>query len=900
MTWGAGVAFAHESPPPIDQSNSIGVEQTGCGADVLTSEEYPDPECGVADANTGDNAQVTGGQANITGQADLSVATGSAHHEETMDAFALGLIFAVAIGGDASAGATNMASSDNDLTLTNTLATGDATAGNSVSIVGDQTNDNSGSVLTVRFGSGVSAINQSNDLGVIADDNSAFANTGGNVQATGGQLNLTGQLALAGAQGSPGLALALGVGIAAGGDAVASAGNTSGHSDADEFNNAQDVTNDGTTGDAVAVNSVQVGTPAGTDSEASAFAQSNSNSGNAYTVAGVALLSFAGAFVTQFNDIMVGPSDNVAIANSGYNLQASGSQLNGNLQVAGAGAGGGWAGAVGLLGLAVAFGGDAEAMAANIADSGNTQTVSNTLVTGDATAQNFTGVVATQANLNEGNAGALDGLALIGIAIGGVVQYNGAYVEADDNYAEASTGYNAQIGGFQGNGTIQGAGAIASGGWAGALGALALADAGDATAAAANLAGSANDSTVTNDLETGNAKASNVVNLDVDQSNTNSGWAAGVTALDLFGVGVGFVSQSNVLIDDGSFNSAYSDSGSNVQGSLGQGNLTLQGGVALAGGGDAISVGLLAGAGAGDASASAGNDATSSNTQTVDNMATTGDATALNVNVVKADQANSNEGDGFQGNAIGIAAIVEVGVGIGVIGQSNYVEVDGFYNGAFANTGDNAQFSGPQVNITGQLALAGAQGGGALALGLIGAGAFGGDADSTAANTADSSSWQQVANNLTTGMANAINSLALTATQANTNAGNAAGVVLAEHPALDAGAISQSNGALVQQVGNVAVANSGENVQADGGQANVTVQIAADGSQAGGSAALALGGAVAVDGDATGASGNISVSDNTTLGTNDMTTGDATAINQVQVDVTQNNHNEGDATSVGL
>jgi hypothetical protein len=31
-----------------------------------------------------------------------------------------------------------------------------------------------------------------------------------------------------------------------------------------------------------------------------------------------------------------------------------------------------------------------------------------------------------------------------------------------------------------------------------------------------------------------------------------------------------------------------------------------------------------------------------------------------------------------------------------------------------------------------------------------------------------------------------------------------------------------------------------------------------------------------------------------------MTTGDATAINQVQVDVTQNNHNEGDATSVGL
>ena len=129
----------------------------------------------------------------------------------------------------------------------------------------------------------------------------------------------------------------------------------------------------------------------------------------------------------------------------------------------------------------------------------------------------------------------------------------------------------------------------------------------------------------------------------------------------------------------------------------------------------------------------------------------------------------------FQGNAIGIAAIVYAGVGIGVIGQSNYVEVDGFYNGAFANTGDNAQFSGPQVNITGQLALAGAQGGGALSLGLIGAGAFGGDADSAAANLADSSSWQQVANNLTTGIATAINSLSLTATQANSNAGNADG-----------------------------------------------------------------------------------------------------------------------------
>ena len=203
--------------------------------------------------------------------------------------------------------------------------------------------------------------------------------------------------------------------------------------------------------------------------------------------------------MTQVNELLVGPSNNDAYANTGYNLQASGPQLNGNLQLAGAGASGGWAGSVGLFGLALAFGGDGVAIAGNAADSGNSQTVSNTLTTGDATAQNFTGVVATQSNWNSGNAGALDPFALIGIGVGGIVQYNGAYVEADYNEAMASTGYNAQIGGFQGNGTIQGAGAIAGGGWAGALGAFALAKAGDATAIAANLAGSANDSTVTND-----------------------------------------------------------------------------------------------------------------------------------------------------------------------------------------------------------------------------------------------------------------------------------------------------------------------------------------------------------------------------------------------------------------
>ena len=160
----------------------------------------------------------------------------------------------------------------------------------------------------------------------------------------------------------------------------------------------------------------------------------------------------------------------------------------------------------------------------------------------------------------------------------------------------SDTGYNAQIGGFQGNGTIQGAGAIAGGGWAGALGAFALAKAGDATAVAANLAGSKNDSTVSNSLETGDAKASNVVNVDVDQTNTNSGWAAGATALDLIGVGVGFVAQANVLIYGAADNIASADTGDNVQGTLGQGNLTLQGGIALAGGGDAVALGLFAGA----------------------------------------------------------------------------------------------------------------------------------------------------------------------------------------------------------------------------------------------------------------------------------------------------------------
>jgi hypothetical protein len=146
------------------------------------------------------------------------------------------------------------------------------------------------------------------------------ANSGGNVQATGGQLNLTGQLALAGAQGSPGVALALGVGIAAGGDALASAGNVSTHTccgDPDNFNNFQNVTNNMTTGNAVAVNSVQVGTPAKIDNpdtpdvdesaDAAPFTQLNDNTGNAYTLVGADLISFAGAFIVQSNTIEVDP-----------------------------------------------------------------------------------------------------------------------------------------------------------------------------------------------------------------------------------------------------------------------------------------------------------------------------------------------------------------------------------------------------------------------------------------------------------------------------------------------------------------------------------------------------------------------------------------------------------------
>ena len=236
-----------------------------------------------------------------------------------------------------------------------------------------------------------------------------------------------------------------------------------------------------TTGDAVAANSVQVGTPAVKDdpetedvdetAAAVPFSQSNKNYGDAYTA--VAFGSFAGSFIGQHNNLEVGPSNNAAIANSGLNLQGSGPQLNGTLQVAGAGALGNWAGAVGLFGVGLAFGGDAFALAFNHSDSGNCQTVSNHLETGDALASNFTGVIADQSNENHGNAGALQILSLginrcfeivlsDGFGIGGIIQTNNVEVESEYNFALANTGANAQIGGFQGNGTIQGAGALGS------------------------------------------------------------------------------------------------------------------------------------------------------------------------------------------------------------------------------------------------------------------------------------------------------------------------------------------------------------------------------------------------------------------------------------------------------
>jgi hypothetical protein len=890
LTWGAGAAFATDDPP-IDQSNTVNVDQQGGGSCIPTyAEEPPWDECeeGEAVGNSGGNAQYSEHQVNATGQVAVSVADVDYHHHS--DAFAIGLLFAIAVGGDALAGASNSAVSGNDLDLTNDLTTGNAAGVNALEVIGgEQTNTNSGDVVTVGLGGGVSAIHQTNWASIYADNNTAVANSGANGQGSGGQLNLTGQLALAGAQGSPALALTFGLGVAVGGDATASAANSSGGS---EDSNSQSVTNIMTTGNALAGNSVEVGSE-------ETFAQSNTNSGNAYIAEGLACIAFAGAFIGQHNDLIVGPSGNTAIANSGANEQGSGSQLNGTLQIAGAGASGGWAAAPGLI--ALAFAGDATAGALNESNSSNFQDVSSTLTTGNATAQNFTSVDASQSNVNEGNAGALEALAFVGVGVGAIVQTNVAYVTSLGNDAVANTGANGQVAGFQGNGTIQGAGAGAGGGWAGTLGGLAIAVAGDASAAAVNGATSANESTVVNDMTTGDADASNIQNIELTQTNENTGWAAGIALLDFVAIGAGGIVQYNGLYADASYNESLANSGANYQGALGQGNLTLQGALAGSEGSGAISLGVLAGAVGGDASASASNNASSSNTQDVTNGLETGSATARNLSVINLTQSNTNNGDGpHDGDAVGIAALSGIGIGVALIYQGNSAVVFHDANSAAANTGDNVQFSGPQINITGQLALAGAEGGGALALALLKAGAVGGDAEAGAANTATSSSWQLVSNDLLAGVALAVNGIGVTASQANINTGDAAALVLTAGPALAASAIVQENHLSVTQEGNSAVANSGLNSQSVGGQLNATVQIAADESEAGASSAGAIFGAVAFDGDPTAATVNDATSQNTTEAFNTMETGNATAMNQIQVDVTQENDNEGDVLDVGL
>ncbi len=724
------------------------------------------------------------------------------------------------------------------------------------------------------------------------------ANSGANVQATGGQYIGVGQLALEGAQGTPALALSLGLGIAVGGDATAYATNTSGHTG--NFGNYQNIENTMTTGDAVAFNSVQVGTPVSGTIAQQPFAQSNENSGNAYTgEASLSFVGFAGSFIGQHNDLIVDPSFNTAVANSGANLQASGPQLSGTLQLAGAGAGSGWAASLGII--ALAFSGDAVAGAVNQSDSANDQIVSNDLHTGDALAQNYTSVIATQSNTNSGNAGSLQALAVFGFGIGGIIQTNCADIVANYNVAAANTGLNGQIAGFQGNGTVQGAGALAGSGWAGTLGGLALAVAGDSSAGAVNGALSNNESDVSNVMVTGNAGASNVLNVDLTQSNENSGWAAGAAILDVVAIGAGGIVQSNDAYTDSSENVALANSGANVQGTLGQGNLTLQGAGSGSWGGGAISLGVLAGAVGGDASAWAVNTADSTNSQKVHNDLTTGGADARNVTVIDLTQTNANGGvDEFNGAAAGIAAIAFAGVGVGFISQSNYAEIYSDGNFAGSNTGANAEFSGPQVNITGQLALAGAQGGGALGLALLGAGAVGGDADVAASNTATSSNWQLVCNDLITGVAVAVNKLGVTAQQTNGNTGDAAGLVLGAAPLVYASSISQSNSLSVGQDGSNAVANTGLNSQSSGAQVNVALQGSAAEGDAGQAGAAALLGSVAVDGAATVAVGDNSSSINSTEVHNTMETGNATALNQVTVDVTQDNHNEGDSISVGL
>ena len=225
---------------------------------MLTRDEYPQPVrvIGVADANTGDNAQVhrrtrrtSPGKPTCPSRPAVSTTS------ETMDAFALGLIFAVAIGGDAAAAAAQRGAAR---TTTSTDGEHASTTGDAArlgtswasSAVADQRQQRRRR-SPLGLGSGVSAISQSNDAGVYRRRQHAPPRTAvATSRRAGGQLNLTGQLGACRrareARRSP---WRLAFGIARGRRRCRVGGQ---HQRPQRrrrgFNNVQDVTNDGTTG----------------------------------------------------------------------------------------------------------------------------------------------------------------------------------------------------------------------------------------------------------------------------------------------------------------------------------------------------------------------------------------------------------------------------------------------------------------------------------------------------------------------------------------------------------------------------------------------------------------------------------------------------------------------------
>ncbi len=133
LTWGAGAAFATDDPP-IDQSNTVNVDQQGGG------------NCSVlrGGASVGGMRGGRGGR-ELRRQRSVRRTPGERHGagrrergrcrpREHRDAFAIGLLFAIAVGGDALAGASNTAARGNDLDLTNDLTTGNAAGVNAVEV----------------------------------------------------------------------------------------------------------------------------------------------------------------------------------------------------------------------------------------------------------------------------------------------------------------------------------------------------------------------------------------------------------------------------------------------------------------------------------------------------------------------------------------------------------------------------------------------------------------------------------------------------------------------------------------------------------------------------------------------------------------------------------------------